>query len=286
MSSAGARMDCPRCSTNVREHERHCPACYHDVGFPNVRVAQKPEERAALGRRYKSAEASAAVRGCSAVLAEFCTAVRSSQGVICRPLSIVLGLLSSDSSLYASFYSLTAAGARRPEDTEADRLRLQADDLLFPHYREQIRFAALSLNGRGVASFGEYSLVLKDVAIRERATVFEENSVEFFRKRDFTFGSAVPPGYRAPWDQRERLAVAKLGTALRDDTRSQEFPELLLRPSPVPFQEDFVEVHIYGPLHCQSVERVLGPTPKRKADRILLKQLEDLLSGLGTGGTT
>jgi len=56
-------------------------------------------------------------------------------------------LVSSDNVLYATFYQLVGMGARRPEDTQTDLERLIADDIIFPYYKHEIRFAALSLTG-------------------------------------------------------------------------------------------------------------------------------------------
>ncbi|MDP2997230.1 MAG: hypothetical protein Q8N47_07065 [Bryobacterales bacterium] len=130
-------------------------------------------------------------------------------------------LLSSDNELYASFYDLVGMGARRPEDTIVERQRLLTDDILFPHYRDKIRFAALSLDGRGATRWGECSLMLREMPIEDRTTVFEENSVNFALKR--TLGVAkptVPPGHRAVWDRRDQLAASKLEHTLRSGIRS------------------------------------------------------------------
>ena len=233
-------MQCPRCGAEVRDSERNCAVCNHDCGYPNVRAAQSREEQDALAQRHQAAEASATARGCIDVFTQFRQAVRSSRAVLCRWLSQVLQLVSNDNELYASFYQLVGMGARRPEDTVTERERLLADDLLFPHYRDQIRFAALSLDGLGAKGYGDCSLVLRDIAIRDRTTVFEENSLYFCRDRGLGVGRPVPPGYRAVWDERDQLAVAKLEPLLLPGIRSRDFPGVLLRVSGKPPREDFV----------------------------------------------
>ena len=250
-------MKCPKpkCDANVREHEANCPACYQFVGHPNVRAAQKTDEQRALAQRLKRAEATAAARGAGDVLAAFRRAVQGSQAVLCRSLSQVMALVSSDSAMYASFYDLVGAGIRRPEDSEVDRERLQADALLFPHYQKEIRFLALSLNGRGATSYGRCSVVLKDLAIRDRATVFEGNSLDFCKNNGFR--RPLPLGCKATWDKRDELAAAKLEPLLQPHMRDQQFAEILLRPSDEAYGEDFMEVHIYGSLHRQSIERIV-----------------------------
>ena len=62
--------------------------------------------------------------------------------------------MSSDSNLYASFYKQVGSGARLPENNEWDLGRSAVDAQLFPYYHEEMTFAALSMDGRGPASFG------------------------------------------------------------------------------------------------------------------------------------
>ena len=223
-------MKCPQCGHDVRDHERNCPVCQRDCGYPNVRAAERPEEVRALEERLRSAEAAAAARGCESVLVEFRNAARSSLAVLCQSLSKVMKLVSSDNELYASFYQLVGLGARRPEDTEIEMQRLLADDILFPYYREEIRFAALSLDGQGVVRFGECSLVLTEETIRDRTTVFEENSLYFCSRRGLGVRAhSVPPGFRASWSRREQLAAAKLEPALQPAMSAPDFVDVILK---------------------------------------------------------
>ena len=117
--------------------------------------------------------------------------------------------------------------------------------------------------------------------IKERATVFEENSLHFCKRRDLGLRRPVPPGYRATWDQRHQLAAAKLEAWLVPGTHNDSFAQLLLRPSTRPYEEDFIEVHIFGSLHQLSVERIVAPEPKRKHDKIILKDVERILKKIG-----
>ena len=87
---------------------------------------------------------------------------------------------------------------------------------VFPSYNHEIGFAALSLDGKGVLSYGRCSLVLKSIAIARRATVFWENTVEFCnrvwflsRKCNCTYAvshdcrePAKTPQAATPWIQR------------------------------------------------------------------------------------
>jgi hypothetical protein len=268
---SGKTVNCPRCDTDVRESERLCPACSKDLGYPNVRVAKQAVEKIALGERYRNALSFAGSHSYTDVLVRFQSALRSSQAVLCRSISKVKELMSNDNELYASFYKLVGAGARRPEKSVIERERLLADQLLFPYYGPEIRFAALSLDGTGVTEYGSCSMVLKDATISDRATVFEENSLEFCHARKLGFGNPVPPGYRADWDDRERLGCAKLYARLGPSTDDRSFPKILSSG------RDFVEVHIHGSLHRRSLERIVIGRRLSPPDKVLLSAIKGIL---------
>ena len=151
-----------------------------------------------------------------------------------------------------------------------DLQRRIADSIMFPYYEEQIRFATLSLNGVGATAYGDCSIVLREVAISERATVFEENSVLFCERRGLGVAKPLPPGYRATWEDRGILATAKLESRLVPATSAAEFPTILVGAT----GQDFVEVHIYGALDRGSIQRIVARKPKSEADRILLEEIK------------
>lgn len=255
-------MDCPKCRAPVPDSCRHCPACQADVGFPNVRAASAPNELAELGRRVEDAWVSGRARKCEAVLREFEAAVLHSKAVICTSLSRVQQLVSSDSSLYAAYYRQLEAGVRIPEDNYWDRGRCAVDQALFPNYARDIVFGALSMDGRGLTSYGPYVILLREALIHHRASVFEENPFLFARKHRVVAGDTIPAGYRATWADRSQLAVAKLHSRISATTRPGDFAAILLNESKTHSDHDFIEVHIFQAIHRRAIERVIGPAPK------------------------
>lgn len=273
-------MDCQSCGGPVPASASRCPVCQADVGFPNVRAARADRETNALRQRVADALTSARARGCEAILAELASAVGSSMALIARSLSVVLRLVSSDTELYPSYYLQVAAGTRIPEENYWDRRRGAVDQALFPNYAERITFAALSLDGLGLARYGAYAIVLREDRIEHRATVFEENPFAFFQRHRVVTGDPVPPGYRALWASRGQLAQAKLQYKLDPTTQSTEFAQILLTNGPTAKDDDFIEVHVFGPIHRRAIERVIGPKPKKK-DRALVRSLENKLHEVG-----
>ncbi|NQT12923.1 MAG: zinc ribbon domain-containing protein [Planctomycetes bacterium] len=273
-------MKCPDCGEEHPDYVRSCPVCGHDVGFPNVRAAAVREETEALTAREESALHNAEARGCAHVVEQFRNAVRNSQAAVCRPISPLQVLVSSDNELYATFSKLVRAQARLPKSNEMDQIRVAIDATLFPYYHEEIRFAALTLDGRGVTNFGDYTMVLATRTIERRASVFEENSVYFFQRRVKAW-TPPPPGHRAVWDDRDKLAGAKLADRIDKDTIPDDFAKLLVHPGAAPEDDEFIEVHVYGPIHRRGIERVVGPKPKRKKDQVIQADLRRKLGEVG-----
>lgn len=233
-----------------------------------------------MDRRYRKAKMEADGRGCRGVLTAFETAVGSSQAVTCRPLREVDRLAVSERELYSTYYQQVHAEHRSPDDW--DRRRRTADEALFPGYKESIRFAALTLDGEGVASYGGDEpngfcfLILRSEMIAQRATVFEDNSVLVYEQ----FGSSLPTGLRAVWETRGMLAVAKLSACLAPDTLEEGFPGILLRQGVSSKDERFVEVHICGPMSIRTVEKVLHK-PRRKLSKAIVRELAGRLRRFG-----
>jgi hypothetical protein len=215
-------------------------------------------------------------------LADFGDKVLKSKVVICRSLSVIQTLMSDENQLYNTFYQQVGSQSRIPLDNSWDRGRVAVDGTLFPYYQENMVFGALSLDDRGVKSFGPYALVLKEEMIFRRTTVFEENSFTFCQtKHRIVAGDPVPPGYRAVWSERDRLAMAKLHSKVDRGTLPDNYPGILLSEPTRSLEADFIEVHIYGSIHRTAVERITGPIPKDHSDRVILRSLKRKLAEVG-----
>jgi len=261
---------CRGCGYEIPLFRNFCPHCgRHTDWFPNVWAAQSPSEVAALEQRYKRVWQDAASRGASIAVEGFEVAITRSKAVIARPFRELDRLASSDKELFYSYYKLLGAEVRLPHGNQWDNLRSVADEVLFPGYKGEIRFAALSLDGLGLSSYGDCSFVLRDDMIAHRASVFEENSAVFLKKHSYD----LPPGHRAPWSERAKLCIAKLGHEIATDTTPDRFASILLRAGVTRDDDDFVEVHIWGPLSARSCERVFWKESGKykKAFRLALR---------------
>lgn|SRR5262245_37357995 len=274
-------MLCPNCTTAALAHVERCHVCGADVGFPNVRAAEAPDEQIALSARVRAAKTSAEARGTLTVLEDFGRAVKKSQAVLARPLGDLNSFVKSNNALYISFHSQVRASGRIPEDNDWDRGRVAAESTVHPHYYEKINYTALSLDGFGVLWWGDYSMTLKELHIASRTTVFEENPFSFCERYRVIAGKRSPPGYRALWAARDELAMAKLVGKLEPTADPRKFPSILLDQATSKDASDFIECHIYGPVHPSTVERVVGPRPIARPDLVIWKSVSNALRKAG-----
>lgn len=259
---------CPSCANKVPFHSRDCPYCMRSLGFPNVRAAASTRETAALKTRYEAAKAASSSSAC---LDSFEAAVSEESVVVMnRSFADLLKLLQPD-SIYTSFHSQVAIGARIAEDNDWDKVRGSVGSYLFPEYFKEINYGALSLDGRGDTYYGGYSLVIDSDAIRMRTSFFHCDSVQFLKNNNVEFGAEVPVGFRSTWQDRGKLAVAKLHSELGVERSDVNFPRILLRPANDGKAGDYIEAHIYGGIIGSAIQRIRSNTSFGPGEKPALK---------------
>lgn len=180
-------------------------------------------------------------------------------------------LLGSPKALYAAYQDQVDAGTRMRAAPADDRNRTAVEGILFGSWGGSISYAALSLDGRGLSSYGPVSIQLKELAIDDRASVLEENSYRFVQSHRLVPLDPLPMGFRAPWSTRGDVATAKLGDKVKQSTKSKEHARLLLSPGKSRHEDDFVEVHIFGPFSRDAIGGVtVLETPRNPPDQVLL----------------
>ncbi len=116
--------------------------------------------------------------------------------------------------------------------------------------------------------------------ISHRASVFEENSALFMERRGIKISRSpnLPKGYRATWDERAKLCVAKLAGKIDAATRSDEYSGLLVKQGATSEDDEFIEVHIWGPMTVLTMERVIVTAPKPRHRATIIKALKAKLA--------
>lgn len=273
-------VQCEYCGCSFPQHCNSCPHCARPGLFPNVRAAQASEEAADLDRRYQTALKSACDRGCELVIRDFEQAVQGARAVIARSFHEVFRIATSDNEMCATYYQLVRAQVKLPTGDKWDALRRAADSIVLPGYAEHIHFGALSLDANGLTNYGDCFLVLREDMTAHRASVFESNSTLFVERRGIQ-GGAVPSGYRAPWDAKSKLCVAKLADGLQPDTLPTQYAGLVLQNGPTSADDEFVEVHVFGPITRRTLHSVKVCMPRSRAERAMQPALREKLEEAG-----
>lgn len=275
-------VKCPQCSSEILETDEKCLTCGYYAGPPNVRAVERDEERQALEERYLKAIETAHVNGSDENLMRFAEAVQTSQAVINLRLNALYHLVMADDALYANYSGAVEGESRSSAAWRADRHRRSVEGMLFGGYGKAIRYAALSLDGSGVNSYGPYAIKLREIAVRARTTVLEENSYDFVRRHCLVPGDAIPPGHAAVWANKHKLAVAKLAPQISGSTREDEFARILLFTEGKRETDNFLEAHIFGTFDANAIESVRGDSRgETKGERALLSDIKNHLRNKG-----
>ncbi len=250
-----------------------------DVGFPLARELGRQKERDALYNRYQKALDDARARAAEERVAAFEEAVQSeSQAVINVWPSFLAQFLNDSRTLYSSYTLQITGESRKSASMKDDRQRAGSEGILFGTVLpSKICYAALSLDDTGLVSYGDCALTLVEAAARARATLLEENSYTFVRRHKILPGNDIPAGYRAVWEDRHKLAVAKLASEIDPNTTEDAFAGLLLYSDGDRTTDKFMEVHVYCGFDNQSVDGVRIPKPENAAfhDRPDLERIRD-----------
>ena len=280
-------IPCADCKNEIPQPAACCPHCGRPGIFWNVIQANDDGERDELQNRYSVAKAEALARGADGILQYFENAIASSMAVIARSDVDVHRLANSSRQLYGTYYQQLDAGLRLPDGDEWDVAREITDSLLFPKYKEQIRFAALSLDGIGLSNYGSCSVTFRDDLIAHRASVLEENSVLFMERHEVKVSRKpnIPKGFKAIWSERDKLCVAKLAGRIDSATTPNKYSSLLLKQGASPEEDEFVEVHIFGPITILTMAKVAVTIPQPGPRLTIVKALKSELAKHGVSIT-
>ncbi len=208
--------------------------------------------------------------------------MRKTCAVVSMKLGDLHSFLTNPQSLYSTYALQVRGEVRKPARPQDDRDRGTVDSMIFGTYGEHIRFAVLSLDGSGVKSYGPYDVQLREVAISHRATLLEENSYHFLETHDMRPRQKLPSGYRSTWQDRHKLAVAKLAGYITEDTSPEDHAGLLLVSEGNRATDSLIEVHIYGAFDEGAIEAVRGKSrPKSRVDKAQLAVVKDYLKSAG-----
>ncbi|MFH1690254.1 MAG: hypothetical protein ABIE42_08455 [Candidatus Eisenbacteria bacterium] len=268
------KRTCKYCGHDFHVSELRCPHCERPCLYPNVEVADSKDEREALETRYQDALLRAKSRGAEDKVKRFETLVESdSVAVIAMSFEQFEFIAKSDRDAKPNYYKLQGAGLRQADESKWGRYRDISESATFPYGKEDISFAALSLGGVGVASYGNCFVTLRDEFIAHRTSVFHENNVLWMLRLTVKEAADPPHGFRAPWGLRKRLAVAKHADQIEAGSHEDRFPDVMVVQGKIPEDDVFVEVHVWGRITIRSVQAV---HIRRFKNRPQMSRIKDL----------
>lgn len=117
-------------------------------------------------------------------------------------------------------------------------------------------------------------MILKEQMIAHRTTVFEENPYYFATRHRLALTDTFPAGYRATWERRGDVAKVKLYPKLSAATKRSDYPTILMPDGTSAANSDYIEVHLYGPFTRAAIQKLIGPTPRSREDKMIWRKLK------------
>lgn len=269
---------CESCGNSIPMNRSNCPHCGRPRLFQNVN--QSRTVQAELEQRYQAAKSQAVSRGCEQQVQDFETACENSVAVFCCHLERLFKTFTDGSELYGSFSQLEKLRLRYEKSIpEWEKLRKQVEIELYgiDPSSDDLHYAALSLDGEGLKNYGNCTILLRESMISHRATCFEGNSAQLFSKT-----RSIDTGWLSAWDLRHKLCVAKLSLKIDASVTPPDFVRMLLTNGKTSSDDNYVEVHILGPMTARTFEYITwDSTNQDQTAKIYWKAVKEKLQNQG-----
>lgn len=275
------KLYCSECTFEQQQiNLLNCEKCGHNLGAPNVNEVSVRDERNALDERYNIAKHYAQKNGLGQQVDAFELYFVENVRVVINLDFAVLKTWLLHSEPYRNYYKLTEDGNRLIARPEYDRKRTIVDSYLFGTYGRNITYAALSLDNSGLISYGNSSVVLEDSLISLRTSFIEENSYNFVKNHVINLEEVViPKGYRAVWDNKQKLSVAKLSGQIQANSDNTSFRNFVLHSDGNRENDEFIEAHVFNELSHHTIKKVFIPTPFTSKDQLDFDKLNTQYPG-------
>lgn len=270
---------CVDCSVDFPLDRTTCPHCARPSLFPNVAMANQANEVQKLKDHYRAALADADRRGCRANVDQFSDDCQQASAVMRCDLLRLHRQIASGSEIFAPYYDLERLRLRMnsSDGFNFEKLRPQAEIELLGNAQhiEQIHYACLSLDGKGLDSYGDCIVTLAEPMIAHRTSCFEGNTAVFYAvEHDFE------QRLRSDWGNRHIICTASMANRINSATTQIDFPGILAAPDPNNQAENdvFIEVHVFGDMTAFTFESVeFVTTSHRGNDRVYLEVTKEKL---------
>jgi len=276
------QIQCFNCPDHNDINDTICSNCGSTISEPiNVKRASLSIEIEALGNRYSNAKDHLLTNGLKKEgdLLEYEVKTKG-KAVINTQFGFLWEWLYHNNFSYESYRRQLIKGARQKANFGNDLNRSIADAILFGS-EPDIIYSALSIDEKGVISYGNITLILKTFSIEKRTTALECNSFNFINKivdNGWTWNTPIPPGFICNWSDVFKLVVSKLHDDIKKEIKFDELAKLILNSTGERSHDEFIELYIYGKIVASVIEKIKFSrkftetfSPK---ESLMLKELE------------
>ncbi len=262
MIGGSSLFECVNCSRPLDPRGSICDHCTTQNDPPNVRLAKKPDELAALDNNYsKIVAARTANQRAAVALIE--TFIKKEQRVaVARSAVEVAQFLSKPNSLYQTYHQQVFSNGRYAGTGPIDTIRVQFENAALPNLADKTVFGSLSVADKGQPDFGNTTMILSHEACKPRTTFFWGNPYVLSKTMKVNVGETFPLGYRSTWDDGYKLVTCKhYGEIDCRSLSSAECHDLLNKPTTAG-DPDYIEAHYWKGFPASVVSKIVFSATK------------------------
>ncbi len=248
------QRECENCGSKIHNYSSTCEACNQANKTPNVFACSSSENIEVLKEKFrivvKEADNDSKLDLIELVDSEL---TNHSGVVVSMPPHVLRGLVSNTSAIYANYEMLVEGGLRTPAFPGHDSKRGVVGSTIFGSYAKEIKYGALSVDNKGVATYGSAFCKLKLVSVKSRTTFMQANSYKIFDEE--LINGKIPLGCTSDWNNKEYLVLNKLYKYIKVHQSVTDVLECLIQSDGIDRDnDDFIEAHIYGGFTKDSIE--------------------------------
>ncbi len=273
-----------RCQTENLRNASHCKKCGNSLGFVTVNLLSDPYFQDGLEARYRAVIAELGANGTADEVKRFEKCVLENGKAVINMDSKLLFKIVNENEDYLSYQRAVEQGKRVKADFENDQNRCVVESAFYGYDGRNIVYAALSLDEKGLESYGDVSVVLRTEDIEARSTIFETNTYFLFDElvaNGWRVRELMPPGHCGTWNERVQIASIKHSAQIRENQGVADFAALILRSDGDRKNDVLLELHIFnqiGPYQFEKVniEKKTASKFKLVESKVLKLKLADL----------
>ena len=247
-----SKIICKKCTLENERNRGNCNRCNEPLGsgFPNVNVYSDSYFTDVVTKRYDACISSLTTTKEKDAIADFEKQILAEAQPVVNMDRKLFFLLVNSKEDYLPYRRAVDLGKRAISDVQNDHKRTVIDTSFYGTHGSDIVFAALSLNEKGLISYGEICVTLNADWVSDRITVFNKNSFDLYDDltREYSWNPAhfpPPSGYFGTWNNREEITVVKYKDEVIKISQGNNNADILLKSNGNRAEDEFIELHIY-----------------------------------------